>query len=100
VAELWHWRSRTTRLSTDQSFLATHPEGYLHGIIGHTAQKAYAAGDIGQPISEDFPWRGNAYRDLNDHDYSLATSIAVERHVAFNWLCGEGESWDETPTDT
>jgi uncharacterized protein DUF4272 len=100
LAELWHWRSRTTQLSKDPSFLATHADGYLSGIVGQTAQKAYAVGDTPQPIGDDFPWRGKAYRDLNEDDYSLATSIAIERHFALNWLCGEGETWDETPTDT
>ncbi len=100
LAELWHWRSRTTRLSNDPSFLATHADDYLSGIVAQAAHKAYSVGDAPRPIGDDFPWRGKAYRDLSEDDYSLATSIAVERQFALNWLCGEGETWDETPTDT
>jgi hypothetical protein len=100
VAELWHWRSRTRRLSTDAAFRAAHADVDLDEITSQAAQKAYRAGDIPPPIDGDLPWRGKAYRNLDPHDYSLATSIAMERHVAFNWLCGYGASWDEPPTDT
>ena len=67
-----------------------------------TSQKAADEGFIPRPIDGDFPALGKAYRDLSPTEFSIATSIAVERHRAFNWLCGyaPGNRWTETPTDT
>ena len=50
--------------------------------------------------SVDFPAFGKAYRNLSEDEYEQATSIAMERHLALNWLCGYDSDWDETPTDT
>src|SRR5579871_4960160 len=49
----------------------------------------------------DFPAFGNPYWDISEEEYSIATSIAVERHQALNWICGRAPNnrWDETPTD-
>jgi hypothetical protein len=33
-------------------------------------------------------------------EWSLAHSIAVERHYALAWLTGEGIAWDDVETDT
>jgi hypothetical protein len=66
------------------------------------APRAAAGGHIPAPIDEDFPAFGRAYRDLSPEQWSLANSIAVERHFALNWLCGHarGNRWSATPTDT
>lgn len=99
LAELWHWRSRTTQIQDDPSIEL--PEGTTFPmIIEAAAQAAYQNREIPPPIDEDFPAFGKAYAALEDEEYSLATSIAMERHFAFNWLCGYSRDWDDTPTDT
>jgi hypothetical protein len=98
IAELWHWRSRTRRLQEE----GRRPEAELDAIVRQVAPRAADDGMIGPAISGDFPAFGKAYRDLTVEEWSSAQSIAMERHFAFNWLCGlaPDNEWDETPTDT
>ena len=100
LAELWHWRSRTTDLQADDEFKRRNPELDLDEIVRETARVAGEHGEIPEPIDEDFPAFGKAYRDLSTDEYAEVTSIAMERHFALNWLCGYSRDWDETPTDT
>lgn len=102
IAELWHWRSRTRQLVEDKRKIPL-PDGLtLDEIVRTTATKAAAAGDIPEPCSGDFPVFGKAYRDLSSEEYLVATSIAVERHRALNWVCGRAPAnrWADTPTET
>jgi hypothetical protein len=71
-------------------------------IIRMTAEKAAKEGVFAEPISGDFPAFGKPYREISDEQLSQLTSIAMERHKAFNWLCGYAPEnrWSETPTDT
>src|SRR6478609_6767563 len=83
-ARLWHWRARTTSLqSTGEVEL---PERYdtFDQLIAATAMRGY----------------GTVYRNLSHEQHAEAHSLAVERHHALNWLCGEGDSWDDVPLDT
>jgi hypothetical protein len=98
LAELWHWRSRTTKLQ-----LAGDPQGEgidLDVVARQSATLAHAEGSIPAPVDGDFPAFGKAYRDLDEDEYSNATSIAMERHRAFNWLCGCALDWDSVPTES
>jgi len=99
IALLWHWRSRTTQL---QHRGDVEPPANLtfEEIIASTAVGAYEAGELPEPLDEDFPAFGKPYAELDEDEYALATSIATERHLALNWLCEPGTPWDETPTDT
>ncbi len=98
VAELWHWRARTTHI-VEQGMES--PEGFTwEEIIAHAAQAAFESQDIPQPLSDDFPAFGIGYKNIDQEQYRLATSIATERHFALNWLCFYAIDWDETPTDT
>ncbi len=108
LAELWHWRSRTRQLIENGETLRGSPEMKRAGINTYddiVRMSAKAAReektDIGL-IDEDFALLGKAYRDLSDEEYAQVTSITMERHFAFTWLCGyaPGNRWDETPTDT
>lgn len=98
VAELWHWRARTTQLQREQWRLAKRHN--LPAIIRDAARRAHHNGDLPAPIKDDFPAFGKPYAKLNDTERALAMSIAMERHFALNWLCGYSEDWDTTPTDT
>ncbi len=103
VAELWNWRARTRRLSDENTQLPPLPDGLtLHEIISRAARAAAEAGDIPHPIGDDFPAFGLAYRDLATESFLIAQSVAMERHKAFNWICGYAphHRWDRTPTDT
>jgi hypothetical protein len=102
VAELWHWRSRTRQLQESGHKFTFPDEMTIEKVIRMAAEKAASDGVIPAPIEEDFPVFGKAYRNLTRKEYSEATSIPMERHRAFNWLCGfaPGNRWSETPTDT
>jgi hypothetical protein len=103
IAELWHWRSRTRRLQEEGRMPALVGGKYtVEQLLRMTSSEAAKAGDIPTPIGEDFPAFGKPYRDLTREEFASATSIAQERHRAFNWLCGlaPGNRWSETPTDT
>jgi hypothetical protein len=103
AAELWHWRSRTRQLVESGFEFPPLPDGMtMDDVIRMASETAHGQGDAGEPIKGDFPILGKAYRDLTAEEYSLATSIASERHKALNWICGlaPGNDWDRTPTDT
>lgn len=102
LAELWHWRSRTRQLQ-ESNYKFTFPgDKTIENVIAMASTKAATDGVMPSPIGDDFPAFGKAYRDLTQAEYSQATSIAMERHRALNWLCGlaPGNRWSETPTDT
>lgn len=98
VAELWHWRARTTQFQREQWRLARRYN--LPAIIRDAARRAHANGDLPPPVQDDFPAFGKPYAKLRHTERLLAMSIAAERHFALNWLCGYSQDWDATPTDT
>lgn len=103
LAELWHWRSRTRRLLESGEMPRTVGDGLtLDQLVQQVSAKAAENGDIPAAIEGDFPALGKPYRALNEEEFSMATSIAMERHHAFNWLCGYAPQnvWSQTPTDT
>jgi len=108
VAELWHWRSRTRQLQVEGYPFQGNRDLDKMGIRGYpdlirqTAEMARDNGDIPRVIDGDFPAFGKPYRALTPEEWSIVTSITIERHFALNWLCGyaPGNRWDETPTDT
>jgi hypothetical protein len=102
LAELWHWRSRTRQLQESGHDSKLPRNMTMENVLQLASARAAADGVIPAPIKNDFPAFGKAYRDLTDQEYSQATSIAQERHHAFNWLCGfaPGNRWEETSTDT
>ena len=98
VAELWHWRSRTSRLM--QQSTKSGSTVRVTGAIQEAAQHAYLGQNIPRPIQGDFPAFGKPYNALSPSEFAKATSIAFERHYALNWVSGFSEDWDRTPTDT
>jgi hypothetical protein len=102
VAELWHWRSRTRQIQESGKSVEL-PDGLtLSKVVQMSAERAASDGLFEVPLGGDFPAFGRPYRDISVDEWSQATSIAMERHKAFNWLCGyaPGNRWDDTPTDT
>ncbi|MBI2682845.1 MAG: DUF4272 domain-containing protein [Acidobacteriales bacterium] len=98
LAELWHWRARTSQV-------ARSPKKY--GVtVGQLQEIVRRSADAGErdhlftPIDHDFPAFQKPYRELNEDQLWMATSIALERHYILNWLCGYAEEWDDVPTDT
>jgi len=103
AAELWHWRSRTRYLTErGDKVPAGLPFDSYDAIARMTAKAAVERGMLASTIGDDFPALGKPYRDLTADEWSLVTSIAMERHRALNWLCGYAPAnrWDETPTST
>ncbi len=102
-AELWHWRCRTQMLLTTKKIPDALPDGTtIAEVIRLTAAKAAEEGVFLQPIENDFPVFEKAFREVSEEELGQLTSIAMERHKAFNWLCGYAPEnhWSQTPTDT
>jgi hypothetical protein len=102
-AELWHWRCRTHMLLATKKIPEALPNGTpMAEIIRMTAEQAAQDGVFAEPIGGDFPAFGKPYREVSEEQLSQLTSIATERHKAFNWLCGYAPEnrWSGTPTDT
>ncbi len=103
AAELWHWRARTRQLQEGGAPSFKLPPGLTFPlIIQDAAEAGLAGGAVTAVLEGDFPAFGAPYRDASAEQYHVLTSIAMERHRAFNWLCGKapGNRWDRTPTDT
>lgn len=102
VAELWHWRSRTRQLQESGRPVQLPDDLTLPDVVRMAAEKAAADGVFETAIEGDFPAFGRLYAQLTADEWSEVNSIAMERHKAFNWLCGyaPGNKWEETPTDT
>jgi hypothetical protein len=98
-ARLWHWRARTGELDAGALEL---PDRYatLDQLVAATAMRGYEQGLLPPPMRGDFGAYGKIYRHLSAEERSEAHSVALERHHALNWLCGEGTSWDDVPLDT
>jgi hypothetical protein len=102
-AELWHWRCRTHKLLRERKIPEALPDGTaMSTIIALSAMKAASEGVFAEPIDDDFPVFGKSFRTVSEEEFSTLTSIAKERHKAFNWLCGYAPEnrWSQTPTDT
>ena len=102
-AELWHWRCRTHMLLGTGEIQPALPNGTpMTEIIRLTAVSAAEDGVFPAPIKDDFPVFGKPFRLVDQEQIFSLTSIARERHKAFNWLCGYAPAnrWAETPTDT
>lgn len=69
-------------------------------IIKEVAERAYKEHAIPIMQDRDFSLFGKPYYKLTEEEYSIATSIAMERHYTLNWLCGYSTDWDTTPIDT
>jgi Domain of unknown function (DUF4272) len=103
LAELWHWRAKTRQLQELGHVPSVIAKGLtIDNVLQMASAKAAENGAFRAPIGNDFPAFNKAYRDLSAEEFSAAHSIALERHRAFNWLCGHapGNRWTETPTDT
>ena len=103
IAETWHWRSRTRQLQESGRMPKVLTGGItVEEILRLSASRAAQEGYFSVPIDGDFAALGKAYRDLTSEEFASLTSIAQERHEAFNWLCGYAPDnrWADTPTDT
>jgi len=98
LAELWHWRAQVKRPLKEE--LELQDVGEVAAKVRAAAGKAYANGDIPEPVGGDFPVYGKAYAELEPEEYSEVAAIAIERHHALNWLCGFSKDWDAVPIET
>ena len=100
TARLWHWRVRTHTLKDIPEIQVPEPWQSFDQLVATVAMRAREQKLIPPPLHGDFPAFGMAYRELSDEQQTEIRSIAFERHRALNWLCGEGATWADTPTDT
>ncbi len=102
ASELWHWRSKTRELEKEG---VTPPKKSrfktLDELVRSTAETYHAKEMLPDLIDGDFPAFGRAYRDLTDNEWMHIRTITIERHRAFNWLCGFAPKnrWDKTPIE-
>ena len=87
IAERWHWRS-LIRIQQESEPSFTFPDCTMDELLQTISAKAAMDGEIPTPVEGDFPAFDKAYRDLTVEEFSVAASIATERHRAFDWLCG------------
>jgi hypothetical protein len=99
-ARLWHWRARTTELQTAGGPELPARYATFDQLIAATAMRGYEQGILPSPLRGDFRAYDKVYRHLTPEQHAEAYSIAVERHHALNWLCGEGTTWGDVPLDT
>jgi hypothetical protein len=99
-ARLWHWRARTTSLQATGAVELPAQFASFDQLIAATAMRGYEQGVLPPPARGDFGAYGKVYRQLAPEQLAEAHSIAVERHHALNWLCGQGSRWDDVPLDT
>lgn len=99
-ARLWHWRARTTGLQAAGEVELPDRYATFDQLIAATAMRGYEQGVLPAPMRGDFRAYGKVYRHLAPEQHAEAHSIAVERQHALNWVCGEGEGWDDVPLDT
>lgn len=99
-ARLWHWRARTTGLQAKGDVELPERYATFDQLIAATAMRGFEQGVLPPPMRGDFRAYGRVYRHLGADEQAEAHSIALERHHALNWLCGEGTSWDDVPLDT
>ena len=99
-ARLWHWRARTTSLQAAGALELPERYATFDQLIAATAMRGFESGVLPSPMRGDFLAYGKVYRHLSPEQHAEAHSIAVERHHALNWLCGDGETWDDVPLDT
>ena len=99
-ARLWHWRARTTELQQTTGVELPERFATFDQLIAATAMRGFEQGLLPAPMRGDYRAFGKVYRHLSPEQHDEARSIALERHHALNWLCGEGRSWDDVPLDT
>lgn len=99
-ARLWHWRARTTGVQAAGEVELPERYATFDQLIAATAMRGYEQGVLPPPMRGDFRAYGKVYRHLAPEQHAEAHSLAVERHHALNWICGEGKDWDDVPLDT
>jgi hypothetical protein len=100
AAEFWHWRARTEQLR-QRGFVP--PSGDTFEACIERGVKAAKRDKIVPRIKQgDVSILGKPYSQLTQEEYANAHSVAVERHYALNWLCGDSDEgdWDSVRTDT
>jgi hypothetical protein len=86
-AERWHWRANQTR--------SWFRDPSVDANIG-SPKRTQA---IRRALGEDTTLFGKPYEELTFKEWSLARSIAHERHHALVWLW-DGGHWDDVVADT
>lgn len=99
-ARLWHWRARTTGVQAAGEVELPERYATFDQLIAATAMRGYEQGVLPPPMRGDFRAYGKVYRHLAPEQHAEAHSLALERHHALNWICGEGKDWDDVPLDT
>jgi len=99
-ARLWHWRARTSALQAHGSVELPERYASFDQLIAATAMRGFEQGVLPAPVRGDFRAFGKAYRQLTPEERAEAHSIALERHHALSWLCGDGATWEDVPLDT
>lgn len=88
-AEQWHWRARQVQ--------PYFPSSSIDTLTGQAAGRRRDI--IRRALGDESRLFEKPYEELTFMEWSLACSIASERHHALSWLW-DGGPWDEVITDT
>jgi hypothetical protein len=91
IAEIWRWRVNTGRLIREGRM--SRATINIDDIIGQAAEELYETYKAVLPVDGDIVAFGRPVRDLDDDEFNVVSSIAIERNIAFDWLCGYIEDW-------
>lgn len=95
-AELWRWRAVTEAARRE----ATPGEiGDIETAIADVVAEVSSTGIIAGVREGDFAVGNQRLRDLAPHDLDDLQAATTERVRALNWLCGFGQTWQDTPVD-
>jgi hypothetical protein len=92
LARLWSWRAGIAELMELRGENDV-PKDLKQQLAGF-ALAAAEAGVTSRAIKGDLPVGDRAYVDVPQEQKWMLRSIALERHLAFAWLCGNVSDWD------
>lgn len=87
--ELWHWRATLEPADID-------PHESLDDVVSVVTDEARSAGLV-ESAKGDFAVAGQPFRALPDEQRTHIAELAEGYLIALNWVCGFGDSWDDTP---
>jgi hypothetical protein len=95
-AELWHWRLLT---EIERRGAPDAGRQEIDLAIAEVVDETIASGFIEQGAVADFPGGEIPIRDWPEEELALQALAAEAGLHALNWLCGFGDTWDQTPLE-
>lgn len=97
-AEFFNWRARTAILRF-QGMPAPAGDSY-EAVVQRAVESLDGQGIEVEHDGTDMLIEGTRWADLPPPALANLSSVSYERHLAFVWLCGDEEDWDQARADT